>query len=152
MMDTFDFNWSQVIGALVRMVIALVLTIPIAWERARRERNLGLRTFPIVAVASCGFILLAETLPNTTAEAQARVLQGLLTGIGFIGGGAIVKHGIDVRGLATAASIWNTGAIGAAVALRREEIAIILSAVNFIILRLLTPFVEEDSKVDGSST
>jgi putative Mg2+ transporter-C (MgtC) family protein len=58
-----------------------------------------------------------------------------MTGIGFIGGGSILKQGGSVSGTATAASIWNTGAIGAAVAWGRYEIAIALSAVNFVLLR-----------------
>lgn len=62
-----------------------------------------------------------------------------MTGIGFIGGGAILKGGVSVHGTATAASIWNTGAIGAAVAYGRYEIAILLSLVNFATLHFLTP-------------
>jgi putative Mg2+ transporter-C (MgtC) family protein len=63
----------------------------------------------------------------------------LITGIGFIGGGAILKEGASVHGTATAASIWNTGAIGAAVAFGRYEIAIVLSFINFVTFRWLTP-------------
>lgn len=90
-------------------------------------------------MAACGYALIIKTMPDATAEAQARLLQGLLAGIGFIGGGAIVKNGQSVRGVVTAASIWNTGAIGAAVAYGREEIAIVLSLINFATLFVLTP-------------
>ena len=81
-----------------------------------------------------------------------------MTGIGFIGGGAILKQtdGDDghVRGIATAASIWNVGAIGAAVAVRRLEIAAVLSLANYGILRWLRPAMEEaeekgEEMVDG---
>jgi putative Mg2+ transporter-C (MgtC) family protein len=92
------------------------------------------RTFPIVAMASCGYLLLA--VPGDSAS-QSRVLQGLIAGIGFVGGGAILKEGTMVRGTATAASIWNTGVIGAAVAMGHYEIAVILSALNFFTLRVL---------------
>ena len=81
--------------------------------------------------------------PGASIETGARVMQGLLAGIGFIGGGAILKQGTDVRGIATAASIWNTGAIGAAVALQREEIAVVLSVINFLTLYLLAPIAEQ---------
>jgi putative Mg2+ transporter-C (MgtC) family protein len=144
MFADFDFIWADVITGLVRLAIALVLAFPIAWERAQHERNLGLRTFPLVAVASCGYILIIQSIPGATADTQGRALQGLLSGIGFIGGGVIVKQGIDVRGLATAASIWNTGAVGAAVAFQRVEIAIVLSLINFVILRVLTPFTSHE--------
>jgi len=69
------------------------------------------------------------------------VLQGLITGIGFIGGGAILKTGGTVRGTATAASIWNTGLIGVAVAFARYEIAIVMSLINFVTLRLVKEFI-----------
>jgi putative Mg2+ transporter-C (MgtC) family protein len=63
-----------------------------------------------------------------------------ITGIGFIGGGAILKDRGNVQGIATAASIWNTGAIGAAVAYGRYEIALVLSVINFATLRFMNPF------------
>lgn len=68
-------------------------------------------------------------------SAQARILMGVATGIGFIGGGAILKSRGGVRGTATAASIWNTGAIGVAVAWGRYEIAIALALFNYLTLR-----------------
>lgn len=66
--------------------------------------------------------------------AEARVMYGIITGIGFIGGGAILKEKGNVSGTATAASIWNTGAIGTSVAWGVYEIALLLSALNFITL------------------
>jgi putative Mg2+ transporter-C (MgtC) family protein len=66
-----------------------------------------------------------------------------MTGIGFIGGGAILKNGDAVRGTATAASIWTTGAIGAATALGRFEIALVLSIVTFVTLRAMAPIKSE---------
>ena len=62
-----------------------------------------------------------------------------MTGIGFLGGGAIVKRGLDVHGTATAASIWTTAAPTAAVAYGLFEIAVLLSLVNFLVLRFLKP-------------
>jgi putative Mg2+ transporter-C (MgtC) family protein len=74
--------------------------------------------------------------------AQSRVLQGLITGIGFVGGGAILKEGATVKGTATAASVWNAGVIGASVALEHYEIAILLAALNLLTLRALLPLKE----------
>ncbi len=142
--DAFSFDWKQTLIDFLRVALAFVLAIPIGWERHKSERNLGLRTFPIVAMAACGFMLIAKNVPGANAETQARLIQGLLGGIGFIGGGAILKEGASVRGLATASSIWCTGAIGAAIAFEREEISIVLSLITFLTLRLLTPVVEKD--------
>ena len=94
-------------------------------------------------------MLIAIGAPDSNAETQARLVQGLIGGIGFIGGGAILKEGTNVRGLATAASIWGTGAIGAAVAFKREEIAVVLGLIMFVTLRMLNPIAENgesDSK------
>ncbi len=131
-------DWGLVLTHLERLSIAYALALPIGWERQKSERTVGLRTFPLVAVASCGFVLLAARA-LTGADALSRVLQGLVGGIGFIGGGAILRQTRSVHGTATAASIWNTGAIGAAVALGRYEIAIVLSVLNVATLLLLLP-------------
>ncbi len=135
MLGMTDWNWAESGRQLAQLVFALVLTLPIAWNRERADRVMGLRTFPLVAMASCGFMLLAQSAFSGNLEAQARVLQGVITGIGFIGAGAILKQNGHVKGSATAASIWNTGAIGAAVALGRYEIAVLLALVDFLILR-----------------
>ncbi len=135
-------DWHLVAEHLTRMLIAFGLAFLLGWERGRGRRSAGFRTFPIVAMASCGYALLAAKLPGADAESMTRLLQGLIAGIGFIGGGAILKQQGQVRGLVTAASIWNTGAIGVSVAFGRLEIAVVLSVVNFISLLLLTPIAE----------
>ncbi|NIP57196.1 MAG: MgtC/SapB family protein [Gemmatimonadetes bacterium] len=143
-----EMTLRQLLGDLGLALAAFAFAFPIGWERHARGRPAGLRTFPIVALASCAFALLGQGAFPDDPGAQARILQGLMTGIGFIGGGAIVKEmsGEEregtVTGIATAASIWNTGAIGAAVSYRRFEVAFVLSAVNFLILRYLKPVVE----------
>ncbi len=123
----------------LRLLLAFVFAAPLAWERVKSDRTLGLRTFPIVAVASCAYMLIALHLAGDNPDSMMRALQGLLGGMGFIGGGAILKEGGNVRGLATAASLWSTGAIGAAVAFRRLEIALLLALANFALLRWLKP-------------
>jgi putative Mg2+ transporter-C (MgtC) family protein len=90
--------------------------MPIAFDRERTNRSAALRTFPIVSLASCSYILVACDMFGDDPQSIARVLYGLMTGIGFIGGGAIIKEGGGAHGIATAASIWGTGAIGASVA------------------------------------
>jgi putative Mg2+ transporter-C (MgtC) family protein len=145
-MEGFSFDWYQALVDFIRVAIAFTLAFPIGWESRRGVQSIGLRTFPIVAMASCGFILVVRSIPEIDIEAEVRVVQGVLSGIGFIGGGAILKQGMDVRGLAIAASIWNTGAIGVAVAFQREEIAVVLSLINFLTLYLLTPIVKNQKQ------
>lgn len=129
-------NWDLVVYHSISMSVAFLLALPIAWNREAVARSAGLRTFPLVSIATCGFTLLTiDTFQ--TGEAQARVLQGIVTGIGFIGGGAILKRQHHVSGTATAASIWATGAIGISVALKRLEIGIVLSIITFSTLQFL---------------
>jgi putative Mg2+ transporter-C (MgtC) family protein len=120
-----------------------VLALPIGWDREREERSAGLRTFPLVAIASCGFIQAAETILQGHPEAMARVIEGIITGMGFIGGGAILRLEDSVRGTATAASLWATGAVGTAVGLGAYDIAVLLCLVTFITLKALTPLKRE---------
>ncbi len=140
--DDSLLDWYRMLVNLGHVAGAYLLALPLAWEREHANRPMGLRTFPLVAVASCGFVLTGVQISGGNPDAIARIVQGLMTGIGFVGGGAILKQGDHVKGTATAVSIWNTGAIGAAAALGRYEIAIVLSAVNFLTLRLLTPLKE----------
>ena len=148
-MDFPLIDWWRVGENLLTVAAAYVLALPVAWERERHARSAGLRTFPLVAVASSGYMLLAERLFHGDPDAVARVVQGLMTGIGFIGGGAILKHGVNVRGTATAASVWTTGAIGACVVFGLYEIAVVLSLITFVTLRVLTVLKEEAAGGEG---
>ncbi len=123
-----------------KLLTAYVLTIPIGWNREREAHSAGIRTFPLVALASCGYLLAVANPADPSAT--SRVVQGLTAGIGFVGGGAIVKDGGTVHGTATAASIWMTGAIGAAVALGHWQTAIVMSVVSLLTLRALVPIKE----------
>jgi len=138
---------SQIFGAdefnlvphAAAMLIAYALALPIGWNRETEERSAGLRTFPLVAVASCGFIQAAEIFAVGHPDAMSRVFEGLLAGMGFIGGGAILRQGDSVKGTATAASLWITGAIGVAAGLGAYDVAVMLAVVTFVTLRLLEP-------------
>ena len=125
-----------VLSHLGHLLVAFVLALPLGWDRESRSRSAGLRTFPLVALGSCAYMLTGVDVLGST-DGNSRVMYGILTGIGFIGGGAILKDRGTVAGTATAASIWNTGAIGVAVAWGRYEIAIALSLLNFLTLRFM---------------
>jgi len=133
-----DIDWLRVVSHLAHLAVAYGLSAPIGWDREARSQGAGLRTFPLVAVAACGYLLLGRTVLEGS-ESQARLLYGLMTGLGFIGGGSILKEGATVHGTATAASVWNTGAIGACVAWQRYEIALVLAIINFATLRFVAP-------------
>ena len=129
-------DWRHSLSLLTHLAIAYSLALPIGLDRQTSSRNFGLRTFPLVSVVSCGFMLVGLSVISST-DGEARVIQGIITGIGFIGGGAIFKGKDHVTGMASAASLWNTGAIGIAVAFNRFEIAIALSLLNVVTLYLV---------------
>ena len=143
-MPAFGLDLQTLLQDAATVLIAFALAFLIGWERGRGRHSVGFRTLPVVAMAACGFALIAQADWPGNGEAQARVLQGVITGIGFIGGGAILKHGAQVKGLVTAASIWNAGAIGAAVGFGRLNIAIVLCLINLLTLALLTPLRPDD--------
>lgn len=120
------------------LAIAYALAFLIGWNREREDRSAGMRTFPLVAIASCGFIQATEHLTVDEPEAMARIVEGVITGIGFIGGGAILKGGGEVHGTATAASLWATGAIGIAVGLGSYDVALMVCLFTALTLYVLS--------------
>lgn len=128
---------SEDLDSILSLLAAFVLALPIGWEREAKDRSLGMRTFPLISIASCAFMVIAQHAAPTSSGEWMKVLDGVATGVGFIGAGAIVKHGVAVLGTATAAGVWLTAALGAAAAFHEWAIAIALSVLGFATLTLL---------------
>ncbi len=128
-------------GDLILFVLSLTASyffaLPLGWaRRPHTDPVIGLRVFPLVAVSSCAYLFLGQRLfAGASAKEQSDVLQGLMTGIGFVGAGAIVKERGESRGVATAAAVWTTGIIGAAVAYGYYSMAAVVCAISLVILR-----------------
>jgi putative Mg2+ transporter-C (MgtC) family protein len=138
-------DWHKAASEFVHLAIAFLLTAVIGWNREQEGHYIGIRAFPIVGTASCAYLMVSFS---------PQALQGLMTGIGFVGGGAIVKDGITTRGTATAASVWCAGAIGAAVATDHWTIAVMVTALNLLALRGLAPLkarLDRDDSTHGDS-
>lgn len=151
------FSVWEVASHFVDLAVAYGLAAPIGWDREQEERSAGIRTFPLVAVAACGFVLIAIRVLGAESTGQARILEGVITGVGFIGGGAILKQGSRASGTATAASLWATGAMGGAVGYGLYDIAVIISLVTFLTLRSSRPLKksvrdQEGGKLDEPPT
>jgi putative Mg2+ transporter-C (MgtC) family protein len=128
----------ELLDAAVALGAAYLLALPLAREREGGV-YVGLRTVPLVSVGACAYVLISRYLYEQgiyNADGLARTLRALMTGIGFIGGGAIVKNVRDVHGIATGAAVWNTGAIGAAVAHGLYLTALMLALANVLIFEL----------------
>lgn len=139
-------DWSDSLEHLVHLLVAFLLALPIGWNRAREERGAGLRTFPLVAMASCGFVQTAISVLGRGATTQANIMQGVITGVGFIGAGAIMRQGESTTGNATAASIWTVGIIGAAVGYSYFDIGVILAVANLAVLKFRAQFLADSGQ------
>ena len=106
---------EQITRILTRLLLAAVLGGVLGYEREHQGKAAGIRTHMLVAIGAALFVLVPQQVGMEIAD-QSRVIQGIVTGIGFLGAGAIIKHRSeeDVKGLTTAAGVWLTGAIGIA--------------------------------------
>lgn len=126
---------------VLQLAASVILVLPVAWDREYEGPSMGLRTFPLVSLGSCAYVLIGLSLVDTSEhDVLIRIMQGLMSGIGFVGGGAIIKDSDHVRGTASAASIWVTGALGAAVGFQLWDLAIALSVANFGVIFVMTRF------------
>lgn len=138
----FDFDWKVMLAHTIQMAIAFGLVLPIGFNRESSRQSIGLRTFPLVSLASCCFTLLGFELNGDDDSLMGEVLGGIITGIGFVGGGAILQKEDKIEGTSTAAAIWAAGCVGVAVAMGRLEIAVLVSAFTVLIFYFARPLKE----------
>ena len=126
---------EQAFRVFIRLLAATLLGAVVGYERERTGKSAGLRTHMLVAVSAAMFVL-APLEAGMSASDVSRIIQGIATGIGFIGAGAILKVASDreIQGLTTAAGIWMTAAVGLAAGLGRLGLAAIGVALAWIIL------------------
>jgi putative Mg2+ transporter-C (MgtC) family protein len=105
------FQTTDFLDTLVSLAAAFILGTLIGAERQYRQRSAGLRTNVLVSVGAAAFVDLGNHL--TGVEGSVRVVAYVVSGIGFLGAGAIMKEGMNVRGLNTAATLWASAAVGA---------------------------------------
>ncbi len=139
-MSLASLTMLSIVDTVVALVAAYLLAMPIGWERkAKGKTSIGWRTFPLVSVGTCAYLLICRDLYARgifDADGPARTLRAMMTGIGFIGGGAILKGTKGITGVTTATSIWTTGAIGASVAFGYYIVAVVLTVTNLCVVEL----------------
>ncbi len=131
-------NMEQIVRMVIRLIAATVLGAIIGLERERTGKAAGLRTHMLTALGSALFVVSAAEAGMSIGD-MSRVIQGLATGIGFIGGGAILKLVAEreIEGLTTSAGIWMTAAVGVTVGLGRLWTAVLSMLLGWIILRIV---------------
>jgi putative Mg2+ transporter-C (MgtC) family protein len=129
--STLSLNWDE---ALLRLALAGVLGGLIGLERELREREAGLRTHLLVAVGAALFTIAGAYGFDSASVDPTRVAAQIVTGVGFLGAGAIIRQGFSVRGLTTAATLWVVAAVGLASGAGYYSGAVITTALVLIAL------------------
>ncbi len=143
-MPQLSWDAGMPLGDMIsRLALALVLGGILGFERELADKPAGLRTYMLVTLGSAVFVLIGLAGPNLLGASTQdpwrldplRTLQGIVTGIGFLGAGSIMQGRTHITGLTTAAGIWLSGSIGAACGFGAYGIAIAASVTGFLTLR-----------------
>lgn len=132
-------SWASpgnVFNSGIVLALAAFLGAMIGVERQIRQRAVGVRTNALVALGAAVFTLFAALLPNPGADSIARVAAQVVSGIGFLGAGVIMRDGVSVSGLTTAATLWCSAAVGVLVGAHMFELAI-MAASSIVMVNLM---------------
>lgn len=134
-------DWQHFNQAIVRLIAAAVLGSVIGYQRQKAGKSAGLRTHILVTLGTCLFVV-ACSGAGLSPDGLSRVIQGIVTGIGFLGAGSILKLEEEhhIQGLTSAAGIWMTAAIGVTVGLGMIGLAIMAAIMTLIVLSVLRRF------------
>ena len=137
---------TQVTQMTVRLLLAALCGGLLGFERERAGKEAGLRTHMLVALGAAFFVVIPQQAGVSPGD-MSRVLQGVITGIGFLGAGTIIKlsEREEVHGLTTAAGIWLTAAVGIAVGMGREASALLGTILALVVLSLFPRIVPKTS-------
>jgi putative Mg2+ transporter-C (MgtC) family protein len=130
---------------VVRILAAAVLGGVLGLERERKGRAAGFRTHILVSVGSALFVM-APLMAGVDTADVTRVMQGIVSGIGFLGAGAIIRmdRGNRVKGMTTAAGIWMTSAIGMAAGMGMQVVALVSTLVALLVLSVIPKLMPSD--------
>ncbi|HSP31833.1 MAG TPA: MgtC/SapB family protein [Halomonas sp.] len=147
-----DFNdLSEFVVVVIRLLLAAILGGLLGFEREQSGKPAGIRTHMLVCMGAALFILIPEQA-DISDEEMSRVIQGVISGIGFLCAGTIItrKDELVTSGLTTAAGVWLTAAIGIAVGLGREQTAVLCTLLAWMVLYVVPFFSRPISKKKSS--
>ncbi|MDQ0512291.1 MgtC/SapB family protein [Ancylobacter amanitiformis] len=143
-----SFNAGDFLATLVSLLAAFGLGTLIGAERQYRQRTAGLRTNVLVAIGACQFVDMAMHLAGP--DGAVRVVAYVVSGIGFLGAGVIMKEGANIRGLNTAATLWCSAAVGACAGADLIAQAVLLTAFVLAGNTMLRPLVSALERIPRS--
>lgn len=127
-----NFDYDFIYDNSIKLLVSLVLGALIGAEREYKGRNIGFRTIILITLGSTLFTILSFILGKDNDP--ARIASNIVTGVGFLGAGAIFRDGASVRGMTTASLIWISAAIGMACGIAQYEFAILVTFTTLVIL------------------
>jgi len=127
-----QFNYDFILDNSIKLLVSLVLGALIGAEREYKGRNIGFRTIILITLGSTLFTILSFILGGD--QDPSRIASNIVTGVGFLGAGAIFREGANVKGVTTASIIWISAAIGMACGIAQYEFAVMVTATVLIIL------------------
>ncbi len=130
---------------IIRILLAALVGGAIGLEREYRDKSAGFRTMILIATGSAFFTILSDIMGDAIAD-NTRIAAAVVSGIGFLGAGVILKDGNDVRGMTTAASIWLVASLGMGMALGLYQLVGVITSVILFVLWILPPF---ERKIDA---
>ena len=147
-LDAFSPNFTTWLDVIFRIVTATLLPLALGIERFFRRKPIDFRPFVIISVGACGLLIGSMELLNDIDDSKGRidptrVVQGVITGIGFLGAGAMFREGEFVRGAASAASIWSAGAIGLVCGMGELWLAAAISGITLLVMVVGEPLTEK---------
>jgi putative Mg2+ transporter-C (MgtC) family protein len=123
-----------------RLILAAVLGAVLGLEREVKQKSAGLRTNILIAVGAAVFTLMSLEMARAGGAADpSRIAAQIVTGIGFLGAGAIIRTRGGVQGLTTAATVWVNSAVGVAAGGGQYHLALIATSVTMIVLLMVAP-------------
>ena len=135
----YDSRLMTDLELVERLLLSAALGGVLGLEREWRGKAAGLRTNILIAMGSALFTMMSIDVSTGSGGDSTRIASGIVTGIGFLGAGAIIRTGGSIKGLTTAAMIWVNAAVGVAVGGGEKRVAVIATGVALVVLVVLTP-------------
>lgn len=124
---------------LLKIFLAALVGGAIGLEREYRDKSAGFRTMILISVGSCLFTIISDAMADSISD-NTRIASAIVSGVGFLGAGVILKDGTSIRGLTTAASIWMVAALGTAMGMGLYEVSAIVTVGILTVLWFLPAF------------
>ncbi|MDR2897782.1 MAG: MgtC/SapB family protein [Spirochaetaceae bacterium] len=138
--DPISIRQLTMANALLRILLSFLAGFIIGFVREKRRQPAGLRTHILISVASTLIMIVSITIASNTDSDGSRIASQVVSGIGFLGAGVIIKQGINIRGLTSAAAIWAISAIGLAIGLGMYIPAFTVLAIFVLVLIFIEGF------------